>query len=87
LSPTERKDSYIRQIERYYAAADAFVFPSVNDSFGLVVLESMASGLPVFSSDQAGAAELIDSGRDGFVLPLKEWVEATVHSAPGSRAA
>jgi glycosyltransferase involved in cell wall biosynthesis len=37
----------------------------------------MASGLPVFSSDQAGAAELIRSGKDGFVLALNEWVEAT----------
>lgn len=62
-------------IERYYAAADAFVFPTVNDPFGMVVLEAMASGLPVFSSDKAGAAELITHGRDGFVMPLDEWVE------------
>jgi UDP-glucose:(heptosyl)LPS alpha-1,3-glucosyltransferase len=65
------------EIERYYAAADAFVFPTTYDAFGMVVLEAMASGLPVFSSDQAGAAELIDSGSDGFVTPLGEWVEAT----------
>ena len=69
-----------KQIERYYAAADAFVFPSVNDPFGMVVLEAMASGLAVFSSDRAGAAELIDSGRDGFVTPLDEWVETTADS-------
>lgn len=66
-----------KQIEHYYAASDAFVFPSVNDPFGLVVLEAMASGLAVFSSDRAGAAELIASGRDGFVTPLDEWVETT----------
>ncbi len=64
-------------LERYYAAADAFVFPTTYDAFGMVVLEAMASGLPVFSSDQAGAAELIDPGRDGFVIPLHEWVETT----------
>lgn len=64
-------------IERYYAAADAFVFPSANDPFGMVVLEAMASGLPVFSSDKAGAAELITDERDGFVTPLDRWVEAT----------
>lgn len=64
-------------IERYYGAADAFVFPTANDPFGMVVLEAMASGLPVFSSDKAGAAELITHGRDGFVTPLGEWVEAT----------
>lgn len=70
LPPTTRLD-------RYYAAADAFVFPTTYDAFGMVVLEAMASGLAVFSSDRAGAAELIDSGRDGFVTPLDEWVEAT----------
>lgn len=64
-------------IERYYGAADAFVFPTANDPFGMVVLEAMASGLPVFSSDRAGAAELITDGRDGFITPLDEWVEAT----------
>jgi len=65
------------ELARYYAAADAFVFPTTYDAFGLVVLEAMAAGLPVFSSDRAGAAELIASGRDGFVTPLDEWVEAT----------
>jgi UDP-glucose:(heptosyl)LPS alpha-1,3-glucosyltransferase len=65
-------------LERYYAAADAFVFPTTYDAFGMVLLEAMASGLPVFSSDQAGAAELIDSGEDGFVSSLDDWVEATV---------
>ena len=66
------------QLERYYAAADAFVFPTTYDAFGMVVLEAMASGLAVFSSNRAGAAELIDSGKDGFVIPLDHWVEATV---------
>ncbi len=65
------------ELERYYAAADAFLFPTTYDSFGMVVLEAMASGLPVFCSDQAGAAELIESGQDGFVLPLNEWLGET----------
>lgn len=65
------------ELQRYYAAADAFVFPTTYDAFGMVVLEAMASGLPVFSSDQAGAAELIDTSKDGFVTPLNEWVGET----------
>ena len=76
-APNVRIFPLTRQIERYYAAADSFVFPSLNDPFGLVVLEAMASGLTVFSSDRAGAAELIESGKDGFVFTLDEWVEAT----------
>jgi UDP-glucose:(heptosyl)LPS alpha-1,3-glucosyltransferase len=64
-------------LARYYSAADAFIFPTTYDAFGMVVLEAMASGLAVFSSDRAGAAELICSGKDGFVFPLDDWVEAT----------
>lgn len=76
-SPNVRLLPPTPELERYYAAADAFVFPTTYDAFGMVVLEAMASGLAVFSSDCAGAAELMDSGSDGFVTPLSEWVEAT----------
>jgi UDP-glucose:(heptosyl)LPS alpha-1,3-glucosyltransferase len=64
-------------LEDYYAAADAFVFPTTYDAFGMVVLEAMASGLPIFISDQAGVADLVESGRDGFIAPLDEWVKST----------
>jgi UDP-glucose:(heptosyl)LPS alpha-1,3-glucosyltransferase len=70
LPPTSR-------LERYYAAADALVFPTCYDAFGMVVLEAMASGLAVFCSNRAGASELIRSGKNGFVYSLEEWVEAT----------
>jgi UDP-glucose:(heptosyl)LPS alpha-1,3-glucosyltransferase len=66
------------ELQRYYAAADAFVFPTMYDAFGMVVLEAMASGLPVFTSDCAGAAELVQSGKDGFVFTLDDWVAATI---------
>jgi len=54
------------EIHRYYAAADLFLFPTFYDTFGLVVTEAMASGLPVITNREAGAAELIvdrESGR------------------------
>jgi UDP-glucose:(heptosyl)LPS alpha-1,3-glucosyltransferase len=66
------------EIEKYYAAADLFVFPSTYDSFGMVLLEAMAAGLPVITSDRAGAAELIEHSTDGFVLPLDRWVDCAV---------
>ncbi|MGE0085384.1 MAG: glycosyltransferase family 4 protein [Desulfococcaceae bacterium] len=55
------------QIERYFGAADIFVFPSHYDAFGNVCLEAMACGLPVIVSNTCGAAELIQNGKDGFV--------------------
>src|SRR5258707_8500346 len=48
---------------RYYAAADVFVFPSRTDTFGLVMLEALASGLPVAAFPVPGPLDVIaDSG-------------------------
>ena len=52
----------------FYGAADLYVGPSLEDSFGLPILESMACGLPVIASAQAGASELIRDGETGFIL-------------------
>jgi glycosyltransferase involved in cell wall biosynthesis len=60
--------SPVQEIQRYYAAADIFLFPSPYDAFGMVVSEAMACGLPVITSRQAGASELIRSGHNGFVV-------------------
>ena len=55
-------------VEFYYAAADAYVGPSLEDTFALPVAESMACGVPVIASRSAGVAEIITPGCDGFVL-------------------
>lgn len=65
-------------IEKYYAAADLFVFPTTYDAFGMVALEAMAAGLPVFCSDRAGASELIEDGVNGRVLQLSDWLDGTL---------
>lgn len=51
-----------------YAQHDAFVLPTHYDTFGLVVLEAMAAGLPVVVSAQAGVREVVEQGKNGFVL-------------------
>lgn len=57
----------------YYALADALVFPTHTDTWGLVVNEAMACGLPVISSSAAGCvADLIESGWNGRVVPRGE---------------
>jgi glycosyltransferase involved in cell wall biosynthesis len=52
-----------------YAAADVYVSPSHEDSFGLPVAEAMACGLPVITSVFAGVSGLVRDEVDGFVLP------------------
>jgi glycosyltransferase involved in cell wall biosynthesis len=51
-----------------FAAADIYVSPSKEDSFGLPVAEAMACGLPVITSRFAGVSELIQNEIDGYVL-------------------
>ena len=46
-------------VENYYAAADVVALPSLQEAFGNVVLESLAAGLPVLVSREAGAAEVL----------------------------
>ena len=55
-------------VMRFYAAADVYVAPSLEDAYGLPILEAMACGLPVIASSRAGASEIIRAGEDGFVL-------------------
>lgn len=51
-----------------YAGADAFILPSLYDPFSNACLEAMAAGLPVITSRANGTSELIEDGRDGFIL-------------------
>lgn len=56
------------QLQQGYASADLFVFPSATDTFGNVVLEAQASGLPVIVSDEGGPRELMIDGETGIVF-------------------
>lgn len=53
---------------KFYACADAYVGPSIEDAYGLPVLEAMACGLPVIASRAAGVSEIIEHGVNGLVL-------------------
>ena len=54
------------QLAEAYAQMDVFLFPSLSDTFGLVVLEAMASGVPVVSFKVSGLKSVMENGVDGF---------------------
>ncbi len=55
------------ELARAYASADMFVFPSTTDTFGNVILEAQASGIPVIVSDVGGPRDLVAHGVEGMV--------------------
>ena len=58
------------QLAAFYALAEVMVFPTLSDTWGLVVNEAMACGLPIIASDAAGcAADLVHDGENGYVVP------------------
>ena len=59
------------KLAHYLNESVVFVLPSLEDGFGLVCAEAMASGLPVITTTNAGAAELVDDGVNGFVVPIR----------------
>lgn len=57
------------QVKQYYSSSDVFVLPTLFDSFGRVISEAMSYGLPVVSTNHAGAADYIKDNVNGFVIP------------------
>ena len=64
----------------FYSAANFFVLPTRHDPCSLVVLEALAMGLPVISTKQNGACEIMTNSVHGFVLPSADDAEGLVRA-------
>jgi glycosyltransferase involved in cell wall biosynthesis len=63
---------YVQDMSDFYRRCDAFVFPTIDDGFGMALLEAMAHGLPAITTTHCGAAELFSPDKDLIVLPAQD---------------
>ncbi|MDQ0113271.1 glycosyltransferase family 4 protein [Paenibacillus harenae] len=73
------------ELAEWYASSDLFVFPSATETFGNVVLEAAASGLPAVVADRGGVTEIVQHGKTGlhaqagnvesFLAALDDWFD------------
>ncbi|OGG40903.1 hypothetical protein A3A21_01370 [Candidatus Jorgensenbacteria bacterium RIFCSPLOWO2_01_FULL_45_25b] len=62
----------VKELDVLYHEADVFILPSIDDGFGLVVVEAMMAGIPVIITENVGAADIIENGKEGFVVPIRD---------------
>jgi len=70
LGPVRHED-----LANVYNQSSVFVLPSVEDGFGVVIVEAMACGVPVIATENTGGPDVIRDGVDGFIVPIRD-VEA-----------
>lgn len=74
-------------LARAYAGADVFVFPSITDTFGLVLLESLACGTPIAAHPVTGPADILEDAPPGVGALDKDLRAAAMRALNGDRAA
>jgi glycosyltransferase involved in cell wall biosynthesis len=63
---------YGKDLSEAYASSDLFVFPSTTETFGIVILEAMASGIPAICSNINGPADIIQNYHNGILVKPKD---------------
>jgi glycosyltransferase involved in cell wall biosynthesis len=62
----------MQRLVELYRESDVFVFPSVNEGLAQVLLEAMATGLPVVATELSGACDCVTQGKEGFIVPARD---------------
>ena len=71
-NPTVEVVGYVENIEEFYLRCDVFCLPSIDEGFGMVVLESMACGTPVIATCNVGSSSFIVDGENGYIIPIRD---------------
>ncbi len=77
-NPEDSNVVYISKIKKpeilakYYSSADIFLYPSLADSFGLVVAEAMACGIPILTFNTGGIPEIVEHKKNGYIANYKD---------------
>lgn len=61
-----------KELVRHYAQSSVFVLNSIHDGFGMVIIQAMASGLPVIATENTGGPDIIEEGKTGFIIPIRD---------------
>jgi len=62
----------VGEVAQSLRRASVLVLPSIEEAFGLVVLEAMASGIPVIVTEHVGAKDVVRDGVDGYIVPIRD---------------
>ncbi len=61
-----------RELAKHYSQSSVFVLNSIHDGFGMVMIQAMACGLPVIATTNTGGSDLIEKGKNGFIIPIRD---------------
>lgn len=61
-----------QHLKNWYAQADIFIFPTIQDGYAAVIAQAFAAGLPVLATTNCGAPDLIQHGNTGWILPVRD---------------
>lgn len=60
-----------RRLNRLYSQGSVFVLNSIDDGFGMVIMQAMACGLPVIATTNTGGPDIIQDGKEGYIIPIR----------------
>lgn len=60
------------RLAEFYAQADAFIIPSIEEGMAMVILQALACGCPVICTPNSGGGDVVVEGRNGFIVPIRD---------------